>query len=144
MKSVELSSARRSILVEIAGRKAGFSCQGEIGEFIDNYLVAESLLRRLISYYASDTGRKPSENLQTIQIEAALNHFKVSVNQADVIDSFQGGPGKRGFKSARQLRNGYLHDLNPDDRAELLSKWSLVKQVLSRVVSPLLATASVA
>jgi len=96
-------------------------------------------MRRLISYYATDTTRKAAENLQTAQIAAAMNHFNLTAKKSDVIDSFQGGPGKRGFKSARQLRNGFLHDLNPDDREEILSKLSMVKQLLSRIVSPLLA-----
>lgn len=141
MNSAELNPTRRSILAEIANRRPGFSCQGKLGHFLDDYLVAESLLRRLISYYAADTTRKASENLQTIQITAAMSHFNMAVRQSDVIDAFQGGPGKRGFKSARQLRNGYLHDLNPDDREEIISKLTKIKALLSGIVSPLLATA---
>lgn len=142
MDTAKLSLIRRSILVEIAARRPGFSCQGQIGDFLDDYLVAESLLRRLISYYVTDTAHKAAEYLNTVQIEAAMNHFNIATNQSDVIDAFQGGTGKRGFKSARQLRNGFLHDLNPDDRDEVLSKFSQIKDLISRVVSPLLTTAN--
>jgi hypothetical protein len=124
--------------MEINRRKPGLSCQGQIGNFLDQYLVAESLLRQVITYYAKDTGAKVSEKLRTEQIIAALIHFDISVAKNDIIDTFQGGTGKRGIKSARQLRNGYLHDLDPEDRNEIESKATLISTLISRVLSPIL------
>ncbi len=139
MKTIELDLVRRAAFQDIVNRRPGFSCQGQLGEFLDDYLVAESLLRRLIIYYASDTGRKVSEKLQTVQIVAAMSHFNLAFHRSDVTDAFEGGPGKRGFKSARQLRNGFLHDLSPEDKEEIIDKFSLVREVIGRVISPLLA-----
>ncbi|MGS0756072.1 hypothetical protein ACVBEH_16330, partial [Roseateles sp. GG27B] len=51
-----------------------------MGDFLDNYLVAESILRRLIIYYAADTSRKESDSLQTVQINASLKHFSLTVS----------------------------------------------------------------
>jgi len=140
---MNLNPTRRAILIEIADRRPGFSCQGKIGDFLDDYLVAESILRRLISYYTTDTNRNLSKNLQTTQIEAAINYFKLSVNPSDIKVVFQGGSGKRGFKSARQLRNGFLHDLNPEDREEIIFKSANIKILLNRIISPLLTTTAV-
>ena len=128
-------------MLQVAMRRPGFSCQGPLGEFLDDYLVAESLLRRLISYYAKDTSRTESEKLETRQINAALKHFNLNITASDVDEAFKGGPGKRGFKSARQLRNGFLHDLNPEDRNEVVAKFSQIKEQVSRVVQPVLAAA---
>lgn len=142
MNSADLNSTRRSVLLEISDRRPGFSCQGKIGDFLDDYLVAESILRRLINYYTTDTNRNASGNLQTAQINAAINHFKITIKPSDITDAFQGGTGKRGFKSARQLRNGFLHDLNPDDQKEIVSKSENIKTLLNRIISPLLAAAA--
>lgn len=138
MTTVPLTKIRQSRLLEIHQRNPEFSCQGQIGAFLDQYLVAESLLRQLIAYYSTDTGVQMSKNLLTAQIAAALSHFAISVEKNDIIDAFQGGPGKRGIKSARQLRNGYLHDLDPADKKEIEGKAEMISAMISRVLSPVL------
>ena len=125
-------------MIGIAARRPGFSCQGELGEFLDDYLVAESLLRRLISYYAEDKSRATSETIKTPQITAAFRHFDLVVEDTDVVGAFQGGAGKRGVKSARQLRNGFLHDLSPEDRGEIVANFTSLKASIARVISPIL------
>jgi hypothetical protein len=132
-----LDNTRSNKLLEIAARKPGFSCQGQIGRFLDEYLVAEVLLRQLIEYYATDLSRHASKILLTQQINAALAHFGFVVAQSTVTDAFQGGDGLKGFKSGRQLRNGFLHNLSPEDNAEIQSKAEDLNRLVRSIITPI-------
>lgn len=114
-----LTKLRQTIILDLISRKPGLACQGELGALLDVYFVAEALARKLQSFYQTDTGKATSDDLQITQLNAALKHFSVDYPLDDVRVIFLGGKGKSGVKSARQLRNGYLHGLNDDDRAAI-------------------------
>lgn len=100
-----------------------FSCQGEIGTFIGLYLQSEVSAKKLQQYYRKDVNKKVGKkDLNITALEAAIKHFKLNVDVNDLPTLFKGGTGKKNKKSARQLRNGYLHTLSPSDRTEILSK----------------------
>ena len=100
----------------------GFSCQGIVGEFIGVYIQSEVFARKLQKYYRTDTKKSGKDELQVKTLKAALKHFNIDIPENDITDLFSGGPGKRGSKSARQLRNGYLHALTSEDKIEIEAK----------------------
>jgi len=121
MKRSQLKTLRRNkSLQEITQRDPGFGCEGKVGKFITAYLCAEDFATRLIEFYRADR-RLKGKGLQVDVLVSAAKHFRISVNDSTLYELFRGGEGRRGVKSARQLRNGYLHTLSHEDRREILS-----------------------
>lgn len=114
-----LNAQRHAAISEIFKRKAGFTCQGIIGSFIDDYLLCEVLAKKLQSYYRTETGKRGKDELRIDVLKAAIKHFDLRYEEEQLKLVFQGGGGKSGQKSARQLRNGYIHELNQSDKAEI-------------------------
>lgn len=117
-----ISSRRRNALAEITARMPGLSCQGSLGQFLDRYFVAESLATRLQNYYRADTGQRDADKIQISQLVAAHHRFSLHFTDDQARELFLGGSGKQGTKSARQLRNGYVHSLSSADRFEIESR----------------------
>ena len=121
MKQDRSGVARRNkSLEEIVQRAPGFGCEGEVGKFISAYLCAEVFATKLIDFYRSDR-RLEGKGLQVDVLTSAAKYFGMSIDGLMLRELFCGGEGKRGAKSARQLRNGYLHTLSQEDRKEILS-----------------------
>lgn len=113
---------RQAIFKDIANSDPGFSCQGKLGMFFDHFLVSEALARKILMFYQDDTDKPRSENIQVHQLIAAQKHFSIPFAETETKKIFLGGTGLRGSKSARQLRNGYIHSLSSPDRIEIESK----------------------
>jgi len=118
MKKIILSDKQLKELKEIPALEPGFKEQGEVGVFIDLWVVCEVLSKKYIMYH-----KQLSElpiNWTYPQLIAALNSFSVSFDDKYMKPAFKSGnKGKRGSKSARQLRNGYIHTLSANDREEI-------------------------
>ena len=114
-----LTTRRCSALLEIATRSPGLGCQGLLGQFLDHYLVAESLATKLQYYYQVDTGQKSTDKIHVNQLIAAQRHFSLQFEDLRTKEIFLSGPGNGGCKSCRQLRNGYVHSLSVSDREEI-------------------------
>lgn len=99
--------------------------------FLDRYFVAEVLARRIMSYYQDDTGKTHSDIMRIQQLNAAISHFGITFSKKDIRALFLGGEGLRGTKSARQLRNGYVHNLSSDDRCEIEINASVIILLLN-------------
>jgi len=83
----------------------------------------------LQQYYQTDKGYKKTK-LNTATLTDAIQHFGMYFSGDAVLMLFQGGEGKRGKKSAKQLRNGYLHQLSEADKNEIIDKDpSLIKEM---------------
>lgn len=62
-------------------------------------------------------------NWQWTQIGPALKHFGITCEERNIKPAFSGDQkAKRGMKSARVLRNSYLHSLSKPDRSEIESR----------------------
>jgi len=130
----DLSVQRRGVLNEITQRLPGFSCQGVLGAFLDHYFVAEVLARKIMSFYQEDTNKSCLDKIQVQQLSAAIKYFKVSFPELDTRVLFLGGEGLRGNKSARQLRNGYVHSLSAEDRVEIERMAPQFNEMLNRFI----------
>lgn len=138
---IALSAQRRGVLSEITQRSPGLLCQGDLGAFLDLYFVAEVLARKVTSFYQDDTKKPSSDKIQVQQLSAAIRHFGITFPESDIKTLFLGGEGLRGSKSARQLRNGYVHSLSVEDRAEIERMIPVLKHMLNGFISATCAIA---
>ena len=129
-----LRATRNKELMAVNSLDPGFSCQGIVGEFIGLYIQSEVYAKKLQSYYRTDTKKSGKDELQVNVLKAAIKHFSISLAELDISSLFSGGPGKRGKKSARQLRNGYLHALSVEDKKEIESQASSYIPKLRRFI----------
>jgi len=116
-----LTQRRNTGLDDAVSKDPGFSCQGLVGEFISDYLRCDLFATRLMNYYQADKQYKKTK-LNTQALDEACRHFSLHFPKENILRLFRGGEGKRGEKSAKQLRNGYLHQLSKADRNEILEK----------------------
>jgi len=113
-----LNENQRRALREIIDSDPGFKAQGVIGEFLDLWLICEVLVKKLIMYQKGDSELPMS--WQWTQVGPALKHFGIMYEEEKLKPAFSGDrKAKRGEKSARVLRNGYLHTLSKPDRSEI-------------------------
>lgn len=126
---------RNKELDKVHSRAPGFACQGSIGRFIDFYIRGEVLARKLQSYHRSDEGKSDLELVQINVLKSALRAFGLKFTEQEVKTLFAGGTGKRGSKSARQLRNGYLHTLSDADCQEISNKATKYTKLLEKFLS---------
>lgn len=114
-----LSKRRKDAISDLFKLSPNFSCQGKVGQFVDNYILCEVIAKRIQHYYKVDTN-KGSPSLHITTLKSSLEHFDAKYDEAKIYNVFMGGTKKKGIKkSARQLRNGYLHELNENDKSEI-------------------------
>ena len=128
-----LTKRRNNGLNDDSTKDPGFSCQGKVGEFIGLYLRCELFATRMQHYYQTDKQYNKCK-LNNVSLEKALEHFGIHVEKHKLLSLFKGAEGKRGKKSARQLRNGYLHQLSEADRLEIIDKHSLLTTEMKRIL----------
>lgn len=104
--------------------------KSNLGEFFNLYIICEITARRLVRYYRE--AKSDASNLISPSIDSAVNTFFPSKsNSIDVKKIFEGSEGKRGYKSCRQLRNGYLHSLSSSDKKEIEDRFEDLKTSMS-------------
>ena len=131
-----LTSQKKSTLDEISKRKIGLECAGSIGIFIEKYIRCEALATKMISYYTEDSRKPRPKVLQINQIKATFKYYDIEhLEPLEIEKLFSGGEGHRGSKSARQLRNGYLHSLSPNDRKEIEDNISSLIVLMDQFIS---------
>ena len=115
-----LRNVRNRELKSVRCLDPGFSCQGKVGNFVGLYIQSEVFAKKLQHYYRIDVKKAGKDELRIDVLKAAIKHFRLcfSGNHVDML--FKGGHGTKGIKSARQLRNGYLHNLSPEDNKEII------------------------
>ncbi len=134
-----LNQRRNTGLDDAASKDPGFSCQGKVGEFIGLYLRCELFATRLQHYYQRDKQYKRG-GLNTDMLSKAFEHFGIQFVQDKLLSIFQGAEGKRGSKSARQLRNGYLHQLSEPDKLEIIDKHPVLVKEMNRLLKKRIKT----
>ena len=83
-------------------------CEGLVSEFIGTYIKAEIFAKKIQEYYKKEKKEKKINKIDIRILRNALQHFNVSITNIDKLFRSKGKDGK----SARELRNGYLHSLS--------------------------------
>ena len=111
-------------MASVSTKKIGLGCQGKLGTFIEKYVVCEATANKLAQFYKTDKKLKAGGILRKDELANSLKFFGIKVTQRDINTVFAGGSGKRGSKSARQIRNGFLHSISDSDRKEIEKEYS--------------------
>lgn len=116
----KLSDKQLTALLNISNIKLGFSCQGECGKFIDAWIVAEAIAKRLITYR---TQKDVGISWKWTEVEASVKHFGLLLPDHLMTKKiFAGGPGQKSDRTPRQLRNTFLHGVSEETIEEMDSK----------------------
>jgi hypothetical protein len=116
----KLSDKQLSALLSIANIKIGFSCQGELGQFVDSWIVAECIAKRLIEYR---TQKSVGHSWKWTEVEASVKYFELSTpDYLSAKKIFAGGSGRKVDRTPRQLRNAFLHGISEEILVEMNSK----------------------
>lgn len=93
-------------------------------EFIEKYVLTEVAIKNILSsYYKFKGDEKEVESIEMglTTIKAALK-LTGYVPEDNTIDKMYKAKQKRGLRSARDLRNGIVHDLNVQDIQEVIDR----------------------
>ena len=116
-----LTWRRNQSLEAAAENDLGFSCQGIIGKFIGLYLRCEVFATKLQHFFQKDK-QFAEGHLNVRTLSKALRHFNLHFKEESLLLLLKGGHGEKGKKSARQLRNGFLHELSESNKIEIINK----------------------
>lgn len=125
----QLSPQQKNEILKIGSSLPGFSCQGAVGSFLDNWLACEILAKKLIVYHKKLNDMPSYWSYE--QVSAATKYFCFQIDPILNKAIFKGGHGKRGSLTPRQLRNAYLHSMSAPDIDEIESRISELTSMLS-------------
>lgn len=92
--------------------------------FIEKFVLCEIATKSVLSYYYKVNGKEKADK----NIELGLNTIKPALHLAkydiadEVLEKMFKAKMKRGERSARDLRNGIVHDLAVRDIQEVISR----------------------
>lgn len=129
MNSKILTTQQLKVLQHVVDSDPGFKAQGDLGAFLDSWLVCEVLAKKLIMYH-KDADQLPSK-WQYTELTAALKGFGYSYDKNRVKAAFKSGEEKRSNRSARALRNSFIHSLSKKDRLEIEDRNKELLELLS-------------
>lgn len=92
--------------------------------FLEQYILCEVGLKTILQIYYKEHGEeKTVENIEmaTTTIKAALKAAHLNIDD-ETVDKMFKARQKRGSRSARDLRNGIVHDLNVQDIQEVVNR----------------------
>ena len=125
-----LTYTQKKKLQKIVAMQPGFNKKGKVGAFFDLWLICEVLAKKHIMYHKKL--QNPPTTWRYTELTAALDSFMISFDKEKVKPAFEGGnKGKRGRKTARQLRNGYIHTLSSNDRKEIELRFDYLERLLT-------------
>lgn len=89
-------------------------------QFIEKFVLCEIATKNVLSYYGKEKDVKKIK-MRSDTIKAALRHAQYDVDNEMLEKMFRAGK-KRGERSARDLRNGIVHDLKVTDIQEVIGR----------------------
>ena len=110
------------------------------GSFLLRYVFFEALVKTIGRYYRESVGRAKSaqvvskEALQTPLVQRWLEHFSIAVHPERLKFILDSSLRNRGFKSARALRNGLVHQWDAKDAEEVVKRFSALDDALLAVI----------
>ena len=111
----------------------------QLKEFLERYYFFESLIRVIGSYYRRRGGKKTSSeahsSLQKNVVSRSFNHFGIRVSDGTLDLLISSDRTRRGEKSARNLRNGIVHNWSKEDRQEVLERIDPLQSALQKAIT---------
>lgn len=111
---------------------------GDIQLFLERYCYLESLLRTIGRYYRSrkrqvpDSGKHEALNINVVS--RSLKYFGCVVSDQILEILLSSSLTKRTKRSARNLRNGIVHNWSKEDRQEVVDRSSALVASLDSII----------
>jgi len=108
--------------------------------FLLRYVFFEATTKTAGKYYRDSLGRKKTstsvakEVLQLPLVQKWLDHFSLNVHPEQIKLILDSNLKHRGSKSARELRNGLVHQWGADDAREVMSRFKSLDRALLAVI----------
>lgn len=108
--------------------------------FLLRYVFFEALIKTVGKYYRDGLGRKKTntaaskEVLQLPLVQKWLDHFALKVHPEQTQLLLDSNLKHRGSKSARELRNGLVHQWSANDAREVMSRFKSLDRALVAVI----------
>lgn len=107
--------------------------------FLLRYVFLEALIRLVGRYYRerSTTQKKVVEQEGSLNVEVikrSLKHFDILVDERRVDAVLASPKARRGFKTARVLRNGLVHRWDVGDSEEVIGRFNELEAAMSGIV----------
>ena len=109
--------------------------------FLLRYVFFEAVSKTVGKYYRESIGRQSSmasatkEVLQLPRVQKWLDHFALQVHPEQLRTILDSSLKYRGNKSARELRNGLVHQWSEKDAEEVISRFKMLDRALVSVIS---------
>lgn len=155
-----LSQKEKDSLINLVSEKPDFSDKC-LSKFFAEYFLCEALAHKLIFFYKKHklpqgnktlkkitctyckrriclpTGKKKNSNFETLDVgvlKNALMHFSINFPDADADALFKSDMGtvENSNRSARRLRNEYVHNLSVSSRDEIIAESSRLLLLMER------------
>ena len=127
----QLSRQQKRTLRQLIERLTLVHVNQNEAAFLFSFISVESLLRRVWAYYRQ-TDETPVK-LALPEIKKSLSHFYIAINE-QALEKLLGSSDKRGEKSARNLRNGMVHNWQKGDCAEAVERLSEFKKCVDHLI----------
>ena len=111
-------------------------------QFVEQFILCEIGIKTILSFYYKNRGEeKAIENLEMpiTTIKAALKDAKITIDD-DTINKMFKAKQKRGARSARDLRNGIVHDLNVRDIQEVIDRKKELLSIMEIFIKKIMST----
>jgi hypothetical protein len=120
-KLLIFTTSQKNFLRTLAQRNGvWFDAKTNVGKFIESYIIAEAIARRLI-FINSKKPCPPTLNFTSIR--SASKSFDITRSiSVDLIEDIFSGNNRNGRKTPRQLRNGIVHEISNISLIEIESR----------------------
>lgn len=157
-----LTPKRIVALKALLSAKPNFASDHSLASFLSSYLLCEALANRLVEYYELDVDaeriakKKPTLNNRTPEtlpakdskknqfkpllitsVKKSINHFALHFSNTDLETIFMSSNKTGESRTARQLRNLYLHSLSVSAHDEICSRIQQLLDIMERFIDVL-------
>ncbi len=131
-----LQTSQITALAALLVRRPQVQLAGPVEQFVLQYVFFEAALRIVLAGYRNRASVKTTKVhsdrvIQKNVVVSSFAHFGILVTQADVDHLLDSKRRNRGSKSARELRNGLIHEWNADDAKEVEARASYLLALLA-------------
>ncbi len=107
--------------------------------FLLGYIAFESLVRKVWHFYRSSKSNKGSSEthapLPLPSVKSTFSAYNIKVSDAVITAILSSDMKKRGSMSARNLRNGLVHQWKENDRLEVIERYDELMSYLKKVIA---------
>lgn len=139
--AIDFSVQQRRAINALLRRPPNYTKSNLAENFLLKYVFCEALCRQVCKYYRerpSVKNKKTTKSHEVIQLDVvsrSFAYFGILIRNERLLQLLDSSLEKRGWKSARNLRNGIVHRWDKMDVAEVSQRYSSLCLTLDTVVN---------